>query len=365
MKKSLFFFLLVGFFSFVGAQNERVALYSDGDGSYSAFRIPALLKTSNGNLLAFAEGRWNGLDDAFDIDLVVRRSTDNGKTWGPIEIVWDDADNTCGNPTPVQDPSTGRIFLFMNWNLGPDEQNLIESSASIDTRRIYLTYSDDEGQTWSDPVDMTATLKDTLNGTWHGMGPCHGIVKTRAPHRGRLILPAYYKDKNGKGYAYIIYSDDHGRTWHRGTNCVSGDVPQGASECAVAECSDGSLYLSMRTIGPRDGLRHYALSIDGGYSWTSHYVATSLFDPRCQGAVVNGSVKKANNTLLYLHPQNTQKRADLVLSVSRNDGRSWNNRKFIYPIAAYSDLFVIAKNKVALLYEADNYTHIYYQVVDF
>ncbi|MBQ0016696.1 MAG: exo-alpha-sialidase [Bacteroidales bacterium] len=363
-KKYLIFLVLIAQLTMIHAQSDSTILFKDGDGGYKAYRIPALLKTAKGTLLAFAEARWKGLDDAFDIDLVLRRSFDGGKTWQPTQMVWDDGENTCGNPVPVQDPTTGRIFLFMNWNYGPDEQDKIEAGTSQDTRRIYLCYSDDEGATWTKPEDLTTSLKNISNETWHGVGPCHGMVKTREPHKGRIIIPVYYKNRQQRGYAHVFYSDDHGATWHRGHDCVPQlGCRQGSSESTVVELSDGRLYMSMRTVGPRDSVRHYAISTDGGERWSNHLIDSTLYDPRCQAAITNASMGMSGPTLLYLHQHHPTRRRDLTLSVSHNNGQTWDCSYYIHNDAAYCDLAMLNKKEVGVIYEADYYTKIVFKTI--
>jgi sialidase-1 len=126
-------------------------IYKSGENGYKSFRIPAIVNTNNGTLLAFAEARKNGASDKGDIDLVLKRSTDNGLSWSEMMIVWDDADNTCGNPAPVVDHKTGRIVLLSTWNLGSDSEQMIIDGKSVDTRRIFVLNSSDDGKSWSKP----------------------------------------------------------------------------------------------------------------------------------------------------------------------------------------------------------------------
>src|SRR5699024_3028135 len=133
-----------------GQQVLRQNLWQEDQGGYDSYRIPSLIVTTKGTLLAFAEGREEH-GDAGDIDLLLKRSFDNGKTWTEPQVVWDDSENTYGNPTAVVDEKTGRIFLFSTWNLGRDTEKKIITKTSDDTRRPYVMYSDDDGKTWSKP----------------------------------------------------------------------------------------------------------------------------------------------------------------------------------------------------------------------
>ena len=196
MKKALFICLLT-LFLFpaynLSAQVQTTEkkldyLFESGTNGYNTFRIPAIITTKNGTLLAFAEGRKNTSSDTGDIDLVMKRSDDNGKTWSELILIWDDGDNVCGNPAPVQDTKSGKIFLLSTWNLGSDHEHEIINQTSWDTRRIYLLVSSDDGLTWSEPVEITTTVK-LNNWTWYATGPCHGIQLQAGEYKSRLIIP--------------------------------------------------------------------------------------------------------------------------------------------------------------------------------
>lgn len=160
------------------------AVFRKGENGVHTYRIPAIVQTKAGTVLAFAEARHNSGSDTGDIDLVLKRSTDGGKTWGPIITVWDDAENVCGNPSPVVDRNTGRIILLSTWNNGKDPEKKIHSRESIDTRRVFCMYSDDDGLTWSKPKEITRSTKKN-RWTWYATGPCHAIQLTS----GRIVIP--------------------------------------------------------------------------------------------------------------------------------------------------------------------------------
>jgi sialidase-1 len=164
------------------------AVFVQGQDGYHTYRIPALAVTPAGTVLAFAEGRRRSAGDSGKIDLLLKRSTDNGASWSPQQVVWADDDNTCGNPSPVVDRDTGIIWLLMTWNLGKDHERNIESSTSKDTRRVFVTCSSDEGRTWATPREITANVKLT-NWTWYATGPGGGIQIQHGIHKGRLIIP--------------------------------------------------------------------------------------------------------------------------------------------------------------------------------
>ena len=132
-----------------------------------------------------ASKRKNSCSDTGNIDLVVKRSEDGGKTWSRIITVWDDGDNVCGNPSPIVDQETGRIILVSCWNLGEDHEKQIIDKTSKDSRRVYVLYSDNDGKSWSTPKEITSSVKHP-DWTWYATGPCHGIQLQGKKNKGRL-----------------------------------------------------------------------------------------------------------------------------------------------------------------------------------
>ena len=147
-------------------------MFVSGQGGYHTYRIPALIVTSNQTLLAFCEGRKNSASDTGNIDLLLKRSTDGGKTWSEPQVVWDDGPNTCGNPCPVVDETTGTLWLLLTHNPGDTEEARIMKGQPGGTRTVWLSRSTDDGKTWTPPVDITASAKDPLD---HGSSrrPAH------------------------------------------------------------------------------------------------------------------------------------------------------------------------------------------------
>ncbi|MFA7390233.1 MAG: sialidase family protein [Proteiniphilum sp.] len=309
---------------------------------YSCFRIPAVVKSKKQTLLAFAEGRKRNCKDEGDIDLVLRRSTDNGKSWSPLIMVWDDRDNTCGNPSPVVDPETGRIHLLMTWNLGEDNIGEINAGTSTDTRRVYHSYSDDDGLTWSTPREITSMAKESSWG-WYATGPCHGIILTREPYRGRIVIPCDYIEVGvgRRQYSHVIYSDDKGITWH------IGGKSEGGNESTVAELPDGRLILNMRNSSP---FRTVAYSSDGGATWSASRQDYALPDPRCQGSILSHTAN--DRQCLYFSNAASSTRINMTLRESSSDGTAWERSHLIYSgPSAYSDITGITEQEIGILYE--------------
>lgn len=344
------------------AQTDPVDVFVEGDAGYAGYRIPVIVRAADGALLAFAEARRNDKRDAGDIDLVMRRSTDGGRTWGPMTVVWDDGANTCGNPAPVVIGRKGEIVMLATWNAGADRERAIERRTSTDTRRVFVLRSTDHGASWSTPREITGEVKRP-QWTWYATGPCHAIEKKHRPHKGRLVVPANHKrldeHDNVTSYSQLLYSDDRGITWHLGAV-----AQRGGNESTVAETSDGGLLLNMRHYDRADSLRLYAVSADGGNEWCDQGEWPQLPEPRCQGSMLNLTRRgMPTRTLLFSNPLHPRKRRNLSLSVSHDDGRTWSHYRTICAgPAAYSDLVRLDEQHVGILYENGDTTDLYRKI---
>lgn len=323
------------------------AVFVAGEGGYHTYRIPALAVTTRGTVLAFCEGRREGQGDAGDIDLLLKRSTDNGATWGAQQIVWDDAGATCGNPCPVVDRDTGTVWLLMTWNRGDDTESEIIAQTSRDTRRVFVTRSDDDGVTWKPPREITADVKPDA-WSWYATGPGCGIQLTRAPHRGRLVIPCDHIEKHTNDYrSHVIYSDDHGETWRLGG--VAPD-PQ-VNECGVVELADGRLLLNMRNYDPANRARQTATSADGGLTWTDQRFDEALVEPICQAAIVR--YPRDAGPVVFSNPADREARVRMTLRASYDDGETWPAALTLHAgPSAYSALAILADGQIGCLYEA-------------
>ena len=196
-------------------------IFEAGDDGYACFLIPAIVAALDQSVLAFAEGRKNGCSDTGAIDLVLKRSMNNGRTWSALRVVQSDGKNTTANPAPVVDASTGAIFLLSTWNLGSDREPDIINQTSADTRRVFVMSSTDHGVIWSDPEEITDAVK-LEDWTWYATGPGSGIQLTRGAYAGRLMVACDHIEADTKHYySHVIYSDDHGATWRLGGSRVA------------------------------------------------------------------------------------------------------------------------------------------------
>ena len=333
---------------------KKTALYYIGMPGYNRYRIPSLIITKKGTLLAFCEGRTAG--DTGDIDTLVRRSEDGGETWSKPQVVWSDDSNTFGNPCPVVDQSTGRIFLLSTWNLGTDNESQITSWKSKDVRHPYVCYSDDDGKSWSKPVCIsdTARLDDWR---WYATGPGIGIQIKSGKYAGRLVIPCdhsytetregVFKRNNRYGYgSHVTYSDDQGRTWQ-----ISETITPGCNESQVVELSNGSLMINMRSYNGKK-CRAVSISKNGGQSWSEITHDPTLIEPVCQASMI--SCRHDNNNLvLFSNPADKKSRTRMTIRLSLDDGRTWPVSRILHEgPAAYSSLAVLENGEIACFYEA-------------
>jgi sialidase-1 len=322
---------------------EAPDIFKNQTDGYRCFRIPAVIRTKQNVLLAFAEGRKNSCSDEGDIDMVLRRSLDNGKTWSELIVVWDDANNTCGNPVPIEDRETGRIHLLMSWNLGEDKIGTINNGTSKDTRRVFYTWSDDDGLSWETPKEITGSVKRPEWG-WYATGPCHGLQIEKGGYRGRLVVPCDYIEvgTGRKQYSHVFYSDDHGTNWYLG-----GISSPGANESTVAELSDGNLILNMRNTSNH---RLTAISVNGGESWSENVKDLELIDPVCQGSILNANISGTN--MLFFSNAASSSRINMTVKQSIDDGASWTKQYVVnYGPSAYSDIVLLSETQIGILYE--------------
>ena len=327
-------------------------VYSSGQDGYHTYRIPALLVTGQGTLLAFCEGRRNDRRDHGDIDLLVKRSEDNGETWSSQEVVYGEpGEVTIGNPCPVLDRDTGTIWLPF----------------CKDNDRVLITRSEDDGRTWSPPEDITASVKlDTW--AWYATGPGVGIQLQEGIHRGRLVIPCDHRSpetyENG---SHAFFSDDGGQTWRLG-----GVIRPGSNECQVVELSDGTLMMNMRMQGGYRGLRRVARSDDGGVSWSDLHQDPNLSCPKCQASFVRYPSDTNEDILLFSNPVSPYvpgsergERIDMTVRISRDGGKTWPHQKLLHKgPAAYSCLAALPDGDVACLFEAGvdlAYEHIVFE----
>lgn len=345
------------------ADPPAVRVFEAGQDGYKVFRIPAIVRAGNGHLLAFCEARQGG--DASEIDLVLKRSSDDGKTWGALEVVQESEDFrplfgkeappiTIGNPAPVVDL------------LDPDHPGRIWLPFTLENDRVFVCHSDDHGRSWSTRREITEDVKRSDWG-WYATGPVHSIQVQRGPHRGRLVIPTDHRlgddgEDRGANGAHVVFSDDHGRTWELGAIDDTYEDGLNANETTVVELNDGTLYFNTRDQkGEAPGTRGEAWSYDGGLTfesrskkWMQFRPVTDILDP----PVVQSALLRVSDSLLLFSGPDTDGpsgagRSDLRIRYSVDEAATWRDGPLIHVgPAAYSDMTLVDEETVGVLFEA-------------
>jgi len=328
--------------------------------THSSVRIPALLRTKKGTLIAVAEGREKSADQAGN-DLVVSTSKDEGATWSKPRVAYDQGKDSCNNPTLVEDELVGRVFLFFQtFPAGSHEFGGLPVGDAPDGTRIRVIASDDEGETWSKPADLTRDLKPA-DAVTTASGPGIGIKLKFPLHAGRMVIPFNSQDKKKNFVNWVAYSDDGGRTWRRGEEVPQEGVMQ-LNEVQVAEGRDGTLYLNSRR-WKGAAFRKVAWSKDGGQTWSKAIDDPTLPDPTCQASLLR--VDQGQETLFYFLNPVGKGRKNGTLRLSRDDGRTWPLSREILPGPfAYSSMAALSDGRIGVLYEPAGDTVIKFRAVD-
>ena len=345
-------------------------MHTENDTTFG-YRIPALITTQKGSLLAIAERR-HGLHDHAQNDIVVRKSTDQGKTWGETQIIYQDGKNSLNDPCVVS-LSSGRILLMFQWypykvhsRSEGDIQIADEGYDGPRNTRTYLVHSDDDGKSWSSPREITKQVRPSERISIGSPGI--GIQLQHGNHKGRILFPLYETKKvsdNERVWGNsVIFSDDDGQTWK-----ISNEIPHYGhlgygNEAQIAEQADGGLLLIARN---QEGLfRKYAESKDGGQTWSNMRLDIELPGVACQGSILRHSSKvDGRNVLVYVNPADYRFRTKGVIRLSYDDGKSWPiARKIPAGYFAYSCLTELPDGRIGLLFETEHYQEIAFLAFD-
>lgn len=344
---------------------EETTVFQPNESGYACFRIPAIIASPNGDLLAFSEGRVNSCSDHGNIDLVMKRSTNNGETWGSLEVIMDNGPYVAGNPGPVVDYTDanypgGRIFVAYNTSITSEGE--IRSGNGI--REIWIITSTDNAQSWSEPENITMYVNKPKEPNfnpnynfpedwrWYAVTPGHCLQITLGDYAGRLVFPCNHSTPTLTATSHAFYTDDNGQTWQLGE-----DVGGGSNEATACELSNGDIMINSRTFNGEKN-RNVALSSDGGFSWSEPFRDPELPEPRCEGSIIN---YYPYNALLFTNPGNQNGRENLTIKMSLDDGENWILTKQINEgFAAYSDLVIQTDTLIGVLYETQSYGYIKY-----
>ena len=347
---------------------------------YPEYRIPAMVTTANGTVIAVADGRQSNGDIPNPLDCVCRRSFDNGNTWGALQVIADygsnqttnDADTYPAygitNPIPrkcagdsalLLDRTNGRVWVLYD-NGAPSANGYNSATRAI---KLEMRYSDDNGATWSarqDVESLNPGLRPAITSAPEFLtGPGNGIQLAGGTNAGRLIFPIYVY--GSPYYSAMIYSDDHGATWKLGGNCATG-----GGEIQIVEAPNGSLLASMRDNAfSWNGVRTFSRSTDGGLTWGTPYYSltnpSTIPDPACQGSILRLSATNDSNAsrLVLANCASSSSRVAMTLRLSYDEGQTWPVSNLVYSgVSGYSALTKLATGEIGLLNEVNNFARI-------
>lgn len=349
---------------------EKIDVFRAGEADYYHFRIPGLVVTNRGTLLVYSEAR-RAFGDWSRLDVALKRSEDGGRSWGPIQDVSapvreamreagegreEGKANSFNNPTAVVDRATGAIHLIFCSNY----------------ERLFLTRSDDDGRTFSPPVEITSVLAGLPADVSHKIfspGPGHGIQLQSGPHAGRLLFSLRLSDGSGRNgtrpcWVSTLFSDDGGQNWQTGSIVTSDFTGQpnvlNPMEGALAELSDGRVMMNIRNEAPI-ARRLVATSPDGATDWTTPVIDPELVEPVSFGSLAQLTDAAGKPVLLFVNPVSLQLkepgrassvRQNLTVRLSLDNGVSWPQQRVIEPgLAGYVDINAGAGQMIFCAYE--------------
>lgn len=353
------------------AQLEKFNLFEAGKGDYALYRIPGLVVTAKGTVLAYCEARRTGKSDWDTIDILLRRSTDGGKTWSPRVRIADVPGPKTKNPVALaQKLANPEDVTYNNPVAFANRDGSVQFLFCLEYCRCFSIRSDDDGLTWSPPVEITATFdKFRPEYDWKVLatGPGHGIQLKN----GRLVVPVWLSTGTG-GHAHrpsvtsTIFSDDNGKTWQRGDIAVPNtDEWINPNETIVVQLADGRVMLNVRSES-KSHRRLVTISPDGATDWSKPRFDDTLLEPICMASIIRLTEMPASdkNRIVFANPHNlaradgkvadgkSRDRKNLSIKLSEDDGVTWPINKVLEPgMSAYSDLAVLPDGTILCLYE--------------
>lgn len=330
---------------------------------FASIRIPSMVVTTHGTVLAFAEGRAADADQAAN-RIILKRSTDGGRSWSRVTTIARDGDRSLNNPCAVVEHTSGRVLLmYQSYPAGISERSdrLQPGYVGDGVVRVLVVSSDDDGKSWSPPRDVTRETKRAAGVTTVASGPGIGVQLERGKYAGRLVIP-FNEGPYGHWQVYAVYSDDRGKSWQMGgiapgslTEDASGHQASAVNEAQLVELSDGAIRFNVRRAAGT-AVRKTAVSRDGGATWSTIVDVPDLRDPGSMASVLRYSfaTARARNIILFSGPQSTTRDSGTAF-ISHDDGRTWPIRRLLWPGSfAYSVLTRLPDGTVGCLFEADD-----------
>ena len=339
---------------------DMIDLYVSGTEGYHTHRIPSIVCTPRGTLLAIAEGRVGKRNDHAENDLLVKRSKDNGETWGPMQIIVEDGVNALVDPSTVVIGETGRVIvLYARYPQGFHHNKVVPGYDKEPIVRHFIVHSDDEGATWSQSREITHSVKrSTTIGSNFTPGIGHQL--RRGKNAGRLLVPLWqYDPKKDHFTVCAAISDDLGDSWFLSQNIPEGSKGQ-ADEAQVVQLIDGSILLTSRSYRGNK-VRKVSHSFDGGLTFAPLRDEPALIEPECQGSILRYTdpLDGYRSRILLVNPASQKQRENGTVRLSYDEGKTWPVTKTLYPgLYAYSCLVVLPDKSIGCLFERDDYQKI-------
>lgn len=368
----------------VSAQ-QKIPVFISGTEGHKSYRIPAIIQLPNKDILAFCEGRVNGSGDFGDINIVMKKSSDLGKSWSVLNTIVDADSLQAGNPAPVVDLTDpafpqGRIFLF--YNTGNNHEGEVRKGKGL--REVWYKTSTDGGNTWSNAMNITTQVhrpkQPQVNAAYnfsedwrsYANTPGHATQFTSGSYKGRIYVAANHSAGSPKArfedyMAHGFYTDDHGKTFQ-----LSQDLSlPGSNEATAAPLSGNKLMMNARNQKGDVKARIVALSEDGGQTWSSISIDKNLPDPVCEGSLLELGMKKGKQMLAFCNAADTERRNNLTLRISMDEGITWKENILIdkspdnkKDYTAYSDIVKMNKKNIGVLYERNGYAEIVFTCIN-
>jgi sialidase-1 len=384
MKHLIISVLAICFVMHVSCQ-EKIPVFISGKEGHISYRIPAIIALPNGDLLAFCEGRVNGPGDFGDINIVMKHSSNKGKSWNQLATIVDAGSLQAGNPAPVvdlTDPTfpNGRIFLF--YNTGNNNEDEVRKGNGL--REVWYKTSTDNGKTWGQPVNITLHVHHpkqpkvnpdyNFQEDWRSYAntPGHAMQFQYGRYKGRIFIAANHSAGKPKEHfndyaAHGFFTDDHGKTFHLGESVEIA----GSNESMATELSHDQLMINSRNQKGDVHARIVSLSHDGGTTWDTSYFDQTLIDPVNQGSILTIGKKRGMNVIAFCNAADTMRRDNLTLRISYDDGKTWPRQYVIdkspegtkTDYTAYADMVKTGRKKIGVLYEKDSYKEIVFATI--
>jgi len=319
--------------------NIKNLFSSNCDPAIACYRIPTIVTATNGDIIVAIDERVPSCSDLKwnpDINIVIRRSVDNGDSWAPIETVVNyPIGQSASDPSMIVDKKTGKIFLFFNFMDLENEKGVYY---------FKVVSSLDHGKTWSEPQDITSQISKP---NWHRDFKFITSGRGIQTQSGKLLHTIVNLEKG----LHLFGSDDHGKSWFLFETPISP-----ADESKIVELADGTWMINSRVNNA--GIRYKHISTDQGQTWISS-PDSALIDPGCNASILNYSYMNDTNEenwIVFANAYSGKSRENLTISLSCDNGKSWSLQKSIYDgSAAYSSLSILSNGEIGLFFEANDY----------